>query len=188
MTTLGPEWVRYSEKFGILKLVLFPWHYNEIHDIHSHFTWFSGFVILSVRYSGLRYSEVLLCSQLAVYVESKSFLNTSLDNSYNHWCFGLVPRPSSGSQLKMTRGEVTYKGFDRCDPWSDAKKQWASWFLRGFFHPEVVNQLMVFNFLLPEAARTRRITSSKSPHTCHFSWVLYHPGHQAETLMIAWVL
>ena len=51
---------------------------------HSHFTWFSGFVILSVRYSGFCCSEVLLYSQLAVFVESKSFLDTSLDNSYNH--------------------------------------------------------------------------------------------------------
>ena len=53
--TLGPEGVWYSEKFGILKLVLFLWATCTIFmfykDIHSHFTWFAGFVVLSVRYS-----------------------------------------------------------------------------------------------------------------------------------------
>ena len=62
---MGPEEIQYSEKFGILaEISSFPMgnmHYNnDIHDIHGHFTWFSGFVILSVRYSGFSHSEVLL--------------------------------------------------------------------------------------------------------------------------------
>ena len=47
-TILGPEGVRYSEKFGT-ENSSFPMDSMHYNNIHSHFTWFSGFVILSLR-------------------------------------------------------------------------------------------------------------------------------------------
>ena len=54
MTTLGPEGVRYSEKFGILKLVLFLWAASTIvmrFMFHNDILGYFIIMILGVRYT-----------------------------------------------------------------------------------------------------------------------------------------